>query len=150
MWELGQDFRAVGQNRFVAEAAGIQVNRKRIIANIMSTVIASWGQILFIQNMSSFQTYSAHERVGTYAVAAILIGGASIKKATITQAVIGTILFHALFVLAPQAGNTLFGDPTYGEYFRVFVAYAVIVVALVMHAMREAKEQKLAAQEMDQ
>lgn len=143
--KLGQDFRAVGQDRAVSEAAGINVNQKRIIANILSTVIAAWGQILYVQNMTSFQTYSAHEKVGTYAVAAILIGGASIKRATISQAVIGTILFHTLFVLAPQAGNNLFGDPTYGEYFRVFVAYAVIVIALVMHAMREAEERCLEA-----
>ena len=143
--KLGQDFRAVGQDRIVSEAAGINVDQKRIIANILSTVIAAWGQILYVQNMTSFQTYSAHEKVGTYAVAAILIGGASIKRATISQAIIGTILFHTLFVLAPQAGNNLFGDPTYGEYFRVFVAYAVIVIALVMHAMREAKERRLEA-----
>lgn len=148
--KLGQDFRAVGQDRVVSEAAGINVNQKRIIANILSTVIAAWGQILYIQNMTSFQTYSAHEKVGTYAVAAILIGGASIKRATISQAIIGTILFHTLFVLAPQAGNNLFGDPTYGEYFRVFVAYAVIVVALVMHAMREAKERRLEARAINQ
>ena len=141
--KMGQDFRAIGMERTVAEAAGIDINKKRILANIMSTVLAAWGQLIFVQNTTSFSTYSSHENVGIFAIAAILIGGASIKRATISQAWIGTVLFHTLFVLSPLAGKNLFNDPTYGEYFRVFVAYAVIIVGLVIHAIREAKERRL-------
>jgi len=35
------------------------------------------------------------------------------------------------------AGRNLFGDAQLGEYFRVFVAYGVIGVSLVMHAWRK-------------
>ena len=131
---LGQQFRAVGQNRTVANAAGIDVDRVRIIAIVISTVLAGWGQLIFVQNMGSFQTYGAADQVGLYAGAAILVGGASVVRATNTQAIIGTVLFHLMFILAPAAGKNLFGDAAIGEYFRVFMCYGVIAIALVMHA----------------
>ena len=131
---LGQQFRAVGQNRTVANAAGINVDKVRIIAITISTVLAGWGQLIFVQNLGAFQTYGAADQVGLYAGAAILVGGASVVRATNTQALLGTILFHMLFILAPAAAKNLFGDAAIGEYFRVFICYGVIALALVMHA----------------
>ncbi len=49
--KLGQDFRSVGQSQHIAEVSGIDVDKTRIIATIMSTVLASWGQIMYLQNM---------------------------------------------------------------------------------------------------
>ena len=142
---LGQQFRAVGQNRTVANVSGINVDRVRVIAIMISTVLAGWGQLIFVQNMGSFQTYGAHEQVGLYAGAAILVGGASIKKATNTQAMVGCVLFHLLFIVAPSAGKNLFGDAAIGEYFRVFISYGVIALALVMHAWSGVPKKKKAA-----
>ena len=146
---LGQQFRAVGQNRTVANASGINVDKVRVIALMISTVLAGWGQLIFVQNMGSFQTYGAHEQVGLYAGAAILVGGASIKKATNSQALLGCILFHLLFIVAPSAGKNLFGDAAIGEYFRVFISYGVIALALVMHAWSgvQAKKKKKSEKE---
>ena len=142
---LGQQFRAVGQNRTVANVSGINVDKVRVIAIMISTVLAGWGQLIFVQNMGSFQTYGAHEQVGLYAGAAILVGGASIKKATNTQAMVGCVLFHLLFIVAPSAGKNLFGDAAIGEYFRVFISYGVIALALVMHAWSGIQKKKKAA-----
>lgn len=139
---IGQQFRAVGQNRTVANASGINVDRVRVIAIMISTVLAGWGQLIFVQNMGSFQTYGAHEQVGLYAGAAILVGGASIKKATNGQALLGCILFHLLFIVAPSAGKNLFGDAAIGEYFRVFISYGVIALALVMYAWSGSRKKK--------
>ena len=139
--KIGQQFRAVGQNRTVANASGINVDRVRVIAIVISTVLAGWGQLIFVQNMGSFQTYGAHEQVGLYAGAAILVGGASIKKATNGQALLGCILFHLLFIVAPSAGKNLFGDAAIGEYFRVFLCYGIIA-ALVMYAWGDYKKKK--------
>lgn len=132
--KLGQQFRAVGQNGTVANASGINVDHVRVIATIFSMVLAGWGQLIFVQNMGAFQTYGAHGQVGLYAGAAILVGGASVVRATNAQALLGCVLFHLLFILAPAAGKNLFGDAAIGEYFRVFLCYGVIAVALVMHA----------------
>ena len=49
--KIGQQFRAVGQNRTVAYASGINVDRVRVIAIVISTVLAGWGQL------SSFRTW---------------------------------------------------------------------------------------------
>jgi len=133
---LGQQFRAVGLSGPVSNAAGINVDRTRLIAITISTVLAGLGQLIFVQNMGSLQTYGAHEQVGLYAGAAILVGGASIVRATNSQALLGCLLFHMLFIVAPPAGNNLFGDAAIGEYFRVFVSYGVIALALVLHGMR--------------
>ena len=141
---LGQQFRAVGQNRTVANASGIHVDRVRLIAIVISTVLAGWGQLIFVQNMGAFQTYGAHEQVGLYAGAAILVGGASIRKATNSQAILGCILFHLLFIVAPPAAKFLFGDAAIGEYFRVFISYGVIAAALVMHSWSGIQKKKKA------
>ena len=139
---LGQQFRAVGQNRTVANAAGIDVDKVRIIAIVISTVLAGWGQLIFVQNLGAFQTYGAADQVGLYAGAAILVGGASVARATNTQALVGTILFHLMFILAPAAGKNLFGNAAIGEYFRVFLCYGVIALALVMHAWSSVAKKK--------
>ena len=141
---LGQKFRAVGQSQTVANASGINVDRTRVIAIMISTVLAGWGQIVFMQSdgIGTFQTYAAHEQVGLYAGAAILVGGASIDRATNLQALIGTFLFHSLFITAQSAASTLFGDSAVGEYFRAFLSYGVIAVALIMYAWRSSKQKK--------
>ena len=141
---LGQKFRAVGQNQTVANASGINVNRTRVIAIMISTVLAGWGQILFMQSegIGTFQTYAAHEQVGLYAGAAILVGGASIDRATNLQALLGTILFHSLFITAQAAASNLFGDSVVGEYFRAFLSYGVIAVALILYAWRSIQQKK--------
>ena len=133
---LGQNMRTVGQNRTVANAAGIDVDRTRILAMIFSTVLASWGQLIFLQNVGTFSTYGAHTQVGQFAIASLLVGGASVQKANNRQAILGVILFHTMFIVAPLAGKELFGNSMIGEYFRVFVSYGVIAIALAMHAWK--------------
>jgi len=49
--KLGQEMRAVGQSMHIAGVSGINVDRTRIIAIIISTVLAAWGQIVYLQNM---------------------------------------------------------------------------------------------------
>lgn len=149
--KLGQDFRAIGQDRHIAGVAGINTERNRVLAIIFSTVLAAWGQIIFLQNIGTLNTYNSHEQVGTFAIAALLIGGATVSKATITQALTGTLLFHVLFVVSPMAGQTIFGSAQIGEYFRVFVAYGIIAISLALHAWqskslsRSAWEEELSA-----
>ncbi len=145
--KLGQDFRAIGQNQHIAAVSGIQVNRTRTVAVIISTVLASWGQIIFLQNIGTMNTYGSHMQVGMFAIAAILIGGASVSSAKIQHALIGTVLFHSVFIVSPTAGKTLFGDAQIGEFFRSFVVYGVIGVSLALHSWKRAQAAKLKIQE---
>ena len=141
--KFGQDMRAVGQDRAVAGAAGIAVDRTRIIAVIISTVLAGFGQIIFLQNLGTINTTNSHEQIGLFSIATLLIGGASVTKASISNALVGVVLFHLLFLVAPMAGKNLIGSAMLGEYFRQFVSYGVIALALVLY------EWKRVAQEED-
>lgn len=135
--KLGQDFRAVGQNKHIAQVSGIRVNQTRELAIMLSTMFAGWGQIIFLQNLGILNTYGSHVQIALFAIAAILIGGASVSKATVGQAFLGVILFHTLFIVSPMAGKNLFGDAQIGEFFRAFVAYGVIGVSLGLHAWKK-------------
>ncbi|MGI6702641.1 MAG: ABC transporter permease subunit [Clostridia bacterium] len=132
--KLGQDFRTVGHNMDIAKISGVNVDKTRTIAMIISTVLAAWGQVIFLQNIGTLSTYGSHVQIATFAIASILLGGASVTKATSGQAILGVILFHTLFIVSPKAGNNLFGDAQIGEFFRAFVSYGVIGVALGLHA----------------
>jgi simple sugar transport system permease protein len=137
--KLGQDFKSIGLSQHIARVSGINVDRTRIIAVIMSTVLAAWGQIIFLQNVGTMNTYGSHMQVGLFAVAAILIGGATVKNAKISHGILGIILFHAVFIVSPTAGKQLFGDAQLGEFFRAFVVYGVIGVSLALHAWKNRK-----------
>jgi simple sugar transport system permease protein len=137
--KLGQDMRAVGQDMAVAESAGIPVEKTRIVAIIISTVLACAGQIIFLQNMGNLATYNAHDQTGFFAVAAILVGGASVTNASIANVFVGVMLLHAMFVVSPLAGQKLFGSAMIGEYFRQFIGYGVIALSLVLYAWRTRK-----------
>lgn len=141
--KLGQDMRAVGQDMEVAATAGINVDKTRVIAVIISTVLAGIGQIIYLQNVGTMNTYTGHDSAALYAAAALLIGGASVAKATIPNALIGTALFHTLFILMPPAMTTITGNSMIGEYSRTFISYGIVTLALVLHAWRKFKEREL-------
>ena len=135
--KLGQDMRAVGQNMDVARDAGIKVERTRIIAIVMSTVFAGLGMVIYLQNMGNISTYSSHKQIGMFCIAALLVGGASVDKASIGNVFLGVILFHTMFIVAPATGAKITGDSMIGEYFRVFASYGVITVALIMYETKK-------------
>lgn len=133
--KLGQDLRAIGQEAGIAEVAGIRVARGRIIATIISLVLAAVGQVVFLQNMGVMNTFTSHEQVGFYAIAALLVGGATVSRASVMNAVVGTVLFHALIVIVARASQKT-DSPQIGEYFREFFVYAIIGTTLALHAWR--------------
>ncbi len=152
MWfrrtKLGQDMRAVGQDMQVARDAGIKVEQTRIISIVMSTVFAGFGMIIYLQNIGNMPTYTAHSQIGMFCIAALLVGGASVDKASIGNVFLGVILFHTMFIVAPSAGAVITGDSMVGEYFRVFVSYGVITLALVMYEMKKRSMKSLAGQQL--
>ncbi len=148
--KLGQDMRAVGQDMDVARDAGINVERTRILSIIISTVLAGIGMVIYLQNMGNIATYSSHSQIGMFCIAALLVGGASVDKASIGNVFLGVILFHLMFIVAPRAGAAITGDSMIGEYFRVFVSYAVITVALVMYETNKRKAKSMESEQLKQ
>ena len=139
--KLGQDCRSVGQSQPIANAAGINVDRTRIIATIISTVFAAWGMIVYLQDMGTVSAYTAQRQIGLFSVAALLVGGATAAKASPKNAIIGLILFHSMFIVSPGIGRLL---PIAGnenaenvaEYIRSFMLYTVIGVSLGLHVWK--------------
>jgi simple sugar transport system permease protein len=140
--KLGQDMRAIGQDMEIAKSSGIAVERTRILSIVISTVLASIGQIIFLQNIGTMNTYNSHEQIGMFSIAAILIGGATAAKASIHNALGGIVLFHLMFIISPRAGKELIGSAQIGEFFRVFISYGIIALALVLHQWRREQENK--------
>ncbi len=146
--KLGQDMRAVGQDMEVAKAAGINVDRTRIISVVMSTVCAGFGMVIYLQNIGNLPTYTGHAQIGMFCIAALLVGGASVEKAAIGNAFLGVILFHLMFIVAPGAGAFITGDSMVGEYFRVFLSYGIITLALIMYEAKKRMARSKAGQEL--
>lgn len=138
---LGVLARAVGTNRNTANMLGVPSARIRSLCIIISTIFAAMSQLLFIADFGTMNVYTGHLGIDTYAAAAILVGGATIKQAKIRNCFIGVILFHALFITSPLAGQNMFNNPSVGEYFRSFLAYGIIVIAIIIN-LRTEKERK--------
>lgn len=149
--KLGQDMRAVGQDMEVARAAGIKVEHTRIVSIVISTILAGYGMIVYLQNIGTLNTYNSHMQIGMFSIAALLVGGATVNKASIGNVFLGVSLFHLMFIVSPTAGKNLIGEAQLGEYFRVFVSYGVITIALVLYEVRRRREKarggRLLAQE---
>ena len=138
----------MGQDMEVAKDAGINVDRTRIIAMVISTIFAGFGMIIYLQNVGNFPTYTAHSQIGMFCIAALLVGGASVEKASIGNVFLGVILFHTMFIVAPKTGAAITGDSMIGEYFRVFVSYLVITIALVAYEAKKRKAKSAAGAQL--
>lgn len=147
--KIGHDMRAVGQDQKVASNAGLTTDKIRVQSIVISTVLACYGQIIYLQNIGTLNTYAGQDQTALYAAASLLVGGASVTKASISNAVLGTALFHLMFIVMPQAGKALTGDAMIGEYFRTFLSYAVVTVALIMHAYERQKQMEEARHSRD-
>ena len=77
---------------------------------VISTVFAGFGMIIYLQNVGNFPTYTAHTQIGMFSIAALLVGGASVEKASIKNVFLGVILFHTMFIVAPRTGTVITGS----------------------------------------
>jgi simple sugar transport system permease protein len=135
--KVGYHMRAVGESMHTSEMLGIDVDRTRRLSIVISTVLASLGQLMFIQDLGMVNVYTGHLGLGVFSAAALLVGGATFKRANLKNAYIGLLLFHTLFIVSPLAGQNLFKNAALGEYFRSFIAYGTIVFALMVNLKNE-------------
>ena len=133
----------------VATASGINVNKVRIYAIVLSTLFAGIGQLIYLQCIGSVQTYAAHNNIALYSVAALLVGGASITKATNKQALFGIVIFHLILIVLPSAVGVVFEDAQNSEYFRAFMLYSVICFSLVSYAIAARKKHRVKVDEKE-
>lgn len=127
--KTGTAMTAVGSNATFARAAGINVDRVRMLSVIMSTWLGAMGILMYQQGFGFIQLYNAPNNLTMPTVAAILIGGASVNKASIPNVIIGTILFQGIVTMTPTVMNSAI-HMDMSEVIRIIVSQGMILYAL--------------------
>jgi simple sugar transport system permease protein len=125
----GTALTAVGSNPVFARASGVSVDRMRLISVIVSTIYGAVGILMYQQSFGFIQVYQAPIYMAFPAVAAILLGGASVNKASILNVVIGTFLFQSILTMTPSVINSILKTDL-SEVIRILVSNGMIIYAL--------------------
>lgn len=125
----GLAMKAVGANEKFARAAGVNIDKVRIKSVVLSSVLAAVGIIIYQQSFGFIQLYLAPFYMAFPAIAAILIGGASVNKATIVNVIIGTFLFQGILTMTPSVVNAII-QTDMSETIRIIVSNGMILYAL--------------------
>lgn len=96
---------------------------------MLSTVLAAIGMILYEQSYGFIGMYNSPLAFAFPSVAAVLLGGASVNKASILNVVIGTFLFQGILTMTPSVMNSIINIDL-SEILRIIVSNGMIVYAL--------------------
>ncbi len=127
--KTGTAMTAVGSNPDFARASGVNVDRMRTIAVVMSTILGAIGIIVYEQSFGFIQLYMGPFYMALPAVASILLGGASVNKAGILNVIIGTFLFQGILTMTPSVINSYL-QTDMSEVIRLIVSNGMILYAL--------------------
>jgi simple sugar transport system permease protein len=127
--KTGTAMTAVGSNPVFARASGINVDRIRTLSVVMSTWLGAIGILVYQQSFGFIQLYMGPFYMALPAVSAILIGGASVNKASILNVVIGTFLFQGIVTMTPSVMNSMIHTDM-SEVIRIVVSNGMILYAL--------------------
>lgn len=127
--KTGTAMTAVGSNPQFARASGISVDKMRLLSVIMSTWLGAVGILVYQQGFGFMQLYMAPNNMTLPTVAAILIGGAAVNKASIPNVIIGTILYQSVVTLTPTVMTAMIHMDV-SEVVRIIVSNGMIVYAL--------------------
>ncbi|MDR0648972.1 MAG: ABC transporter permease [Synergistaceae bacterium] len=127
--KTGTAITAVGSNPEFARASGIDVDRMRTISVMLSTILGAIGILVYEQSFGFIQLYMGPLYMAFPAVAAILLGGASVNKATMVNVVVGTFLFQGILTMTPSVINNLLKSDM-SEVIRIIVSNGMILYAL--------------------
>ena len=127
--KTGTAMTAVGSNPTFARASGIDIDKTRMLSVIMSTWLGAVGILVYEQGFGFVQIYTAPLFMAFPAVSAILIGGASVNKASITNVIIGTFLYQGIVTMTPTVMNSMI-HMDMSEVVRIVVSNGMILYAL--------------------
>ena len=99
--------------------SGININRARIVGiGSLYGAIAALGINVYAQSYGFYQTYEGPLTMAFTPMAAILLGGATMKNVKIRHAIIRTFLIQTLLTTALPVCNQLFPDSNLSEVLR--------------------------------
>ncbi|MDD4400232.1 MAG: hypothetical protein PHS01_11890 [Dysgonamonadaceae bacterium] len=133
--KIGRATIAVGENEAFAKLSGINISQTRLIAIIISTIIAGFGICIYAQSYGFIQLYDEPLSMAFPAVSAILIGGSTGKKTFIFEAILGTYLLQSMYLLSVPIANEIL-VPELTEILRTFITYGIILYALLVRERR--------------
>ena len=122
---------ACGTNPMFANAAGLNVDRSRVLANVVSTVLGAVGIILFAQSFGFTQLYTDPLMMAFPAVASVLIGGATVRRARVIHVIMGAFIFQGLMATSLPVANELFAGTELSETMRMIIQNGIILYALM-------------------
>jgi simple sugar transport system permease protein len=125
----GTALTAVGSNPEFARAGGVSVDRMRLVSVVISTISGAVGILMYQQSFGFIQVYQAPLYMAFPAVAAILLGGASVNKAGIINVIVGTFLFQSILTMTPSVINSILRTDM-SEVIRILVSNGMIIYAL--------------------
>lgn len=128
--KTGMAMAAAGANPAYARAAGINVNKMRVLGTTISTALGAVGIICYAQSFGFLQLYNAPLMMGFACVAAVLIGGASINRANISHVIIGTFLFQGILTVALPVANQIIPEGNLSDVVRIIISNGIILYAL--------------------
>lgn len=127
--KTGTAITAVGSNPEFARASGVNVDKMRTISVVLSTVLGAIGIIVYEQSFGFIQLYMGPFYMALPAVASILLGGASVNKASILNVIVGTFLFQGILTMTPSVINSYL-QTDMSEVIRLIVSNGMILYAL--------------------
>lgn len=127
--KTGTAMTAVGSNPDFARASGINTDKMRLVSVILSTALGAIGILVYQQAFGFIQVYNAPLFMAFPAVAALLIGGASVNKANMVHVVVGTFLFQGILTMTPSVINSVLKTDI-SEVIRIILSNGMILYAL--------------------
>lgn len=126
----GTILRVAGNNPSFATMSGVNVNRARIVGIALSTMLGALGIVVYAQSYGFYQTYEGPLNMAFTPMAAILLGGSTMRNVKIRHAIIGSFLIQTLLTTALPVCNQLFPESNLSEVFRIIISNGIILYAL--------------------
>lgn len=128
--KTGLAMSATGENQAFTISNGIKVNNMRVLGTVVSTVLGAIGIIVYAQAYGFVQLYNAPLMMGFQCVASVLIGGATTRRASVTNVLVGTMLFQGIIATALPVMNKLMPGTPLSEVIRVILTNGIILYAI--------------------
>ena len=101
----------------------------RTVSVMLSTMLGAVGILVYQQSFGFIQLYQAPLYMAFPAIAALLIGGASVNKASMVNVLVGTLLFQGILTMTPSVINSIL-QTDMSEVIRIVLSNGMILYAL--------------------
>ena len=128
---------ALGENEAYCEIMGLQSNKIKMTAIVLSTIIAGVGICFYSQSYGYLELYNAPKAIAFSAASALLIGGCTEHNGNILNVIVGTLI---LVFSVPLANELVATELT--EITRSILTNVIILFAMFKETKKEKNVEK--------